>query len=197
MPSSRTLILAGFGSRWMTPWSCAASSASAICPSRARVCRVRSRRARPRFRRRPRCRDGSGKRASAPHAETRLTVWIAGEGVWQHLDRHLAAEARVDSAIRGAHSTGPEDAADFIVAEPGTWRDTHQREILRESPLQADSGSTANCGSDGRSLEACTALMLASHCVTAWRSPSRCAPTRRRSRERTPRAAERPRARAR
>ena len=31
VPSSRTLILAGFRSRWMTFCSCAASSASAIC----------------------------------------------------------------------------------------------------------------------------------------------------------------------
>ena len=31
VPSSRTLMFAGFKSRWMTPASCAASSASAIC----------------------------------------------------------------------------------------------------------------------------------------------------------------------
>ena len=31
MPSARTLMLAGFRSRWMTPCSCAASRASAIC----------------------------------------------------------------------------------------------------------------------------------------------------------------------
>ena len=31
MPSGRTLMLAGFRSRWMIPCSCAASSASAIC----------------------------------------------------------------------------------------------------------------------------------------------------------------------
>ena len=31
MPSARTLMLAGFRSRWMMPCSCAASSASAIC----------------------------------------------------------------------------------------------------------------------------------------------------------------------
>ena len=31
VPSARTLILAGFRSRWMMPCSCAASSASAIC----------------------------------------------------------------------------------------------------------------------------------------------------------------------
>ena len=31
VPSSRTLMLAGFKSRWMIPCSCAASSASAIC----------------------------------------------------------------------------------------------------------------------------------------------------------------------
>ena len=31
MPSGRTLIFAGFRSRWMMPCSCAASSASAIC----------------------------------------------------------------------------------------------------------------------------------------------------------------------
>ena len=30
-PSGRTLMLAGFRSRWMMPCSCAASSASAIC----------------------------------------------------------------------------------------------------------------------------------------------------------------------
>ena len=31
MPSARTLMFAGFRSRWMIPCSCAASSASAIC----------------------------------------------------------------------------------------------------------------------------------------------------------------------
>ena len=31
MPSGRTLMFAGFRSRWMIPCSCAASSASAIC----------------------------------------------------------------------------------------------------------------------------------------------------------------------
>ena len=31
VPSARTLMLAGFRSRWMMPCSCAASSASAIC----------------------------------------------------------------------------------------------------------------------------------------------------------------------
>jgi hypothetical protein len=31
VPSGRTLMFAGFRSRWMTPASCAASSASAIC----------------------------------------------------------------------------------------------------------------------------------------------------------------------
>ena len=31
VPSARTLMLAGLRSRWMIPWSCAASSASAIC----------------------------------------------------------------------------------------------------------------------------------------------------------------------
>ena len=31
VPSSRTLMFAGFRSRWMIPCSCAASSASAIC----------------------------------------------------------------------------------------------------------------------------------------------------------------------
>ena len=61
--------------------------------------------------------------------EARLTVWIAGEGVRQHLDRHLAVQARVDGTIHGAHSIGPEDAADFIVAEPDAWRDAHQRGI--------------------------------------------------------------------
>jgi len=31
VPSARTLMFAGFKSRWMIPCSCAASSASAIC----------------------------------------------------------------------------------------------------------------------------------------------------------------------
>ena len=31
VPSARTLMFAGFRSRWMIPCSCAASSASAIC----------------------------------------------------------------------------------------------------------------------------------------------------------------------
>ena len=65
--------------------------------------------------------------------EARLTIRIAGKGVWQHFDRHLAAQAGVDGPIHGAHSTGPEDPVDFIVAEPGAWRDAHQRGILRES----------------------------------------------------------------
>ena len=46
-PSARTLMFAGFRSRWMMPCSCAASSASAIClRDRQRLVERQSRRAR-------------------------------------------------------------------------------------------------------------------------------------------------------
>jgi hypothetical protein len=43
VPSSRTLMFAGFKSRWMMPWSCAASRASATWRAIARTsCRLRA-----------------------------------------------------------------------------------------------------------------------------------------------------------
>ena len=45
MPSERTLMFAGFRSRWTIPCSCAASSASAICLAMAVLHRAGSRRA--------------------------------------------------------------------------------------------------------------------------------------------------------
>ena len=109
VPSARTLMLAGFRSRWMMPCSCAASSASAICfaigsasssgigaardairerrrprpaPSRARRCRrsLRGRRC-------ARCSDGSARRALRLRAGSGRGDRISRDRRRQDLDR--------------------------------------------------------------------------------------------------------------
>ena len=91
VPSARSLMFAGFRSRWMIPCSCAASSASAICfaigsasssgigPARSAApgrrprpapSRARSRRRPPQDRGWPRCWDGSVRRGLRLRAGT-------------------------------------------------------------------------------------------------------------------------------
>ena len=45
-------------------------------------------------------------------------VRVLGEGCGQHLDRHLAAEARVASTIDLAHAPRPQRSDDLVGSEP-------------------------------------------------------------------------------
>jgi hypothetical protein len=53
--------------------------------------------------------------------EARESVWIAGKQLGQDLDRHVAIELRIASAIHLAHSTGAQGAEDFVGAESCSW----------------------------------------------------------------------------
>ena len=140
MPSGRTLMFAGFRSRWMIPCSCAASSASAICfamgsasstGTAPRAIRCDSRRPRPapsrgrsrlrslRARRSPRCWDGSATRAFWLRAETRQSVGVGRESFGQHLDRDVAIQLRVARPIDLAHAAFADRRGDFVDAEAG------------------------------------------------------------------------------
>ena len=115
----RSLTLAGFRSRWMTPFSCAASSAAAICRaiSSASVDRERAAgesvgerlafdelehkaacRRRPRCRRSSRCSGGSATRGVAPRARSARAAPDPCEALGQHLERDVATEPRVARA---------------------------------------------------------------------------------------------------
>ena len=43
----------------------------------------------------------------------------------QHLERHVAIEARVVGTIDLAHAAAADQALDFVRAEPGAWREGH------------------------------------------------------------------------
>ncbi len=126
VPSSRTLMLAGFRSRWMIPASCAASSASAIClaigsasASGIGPWAMRSASVGPSTRavnvgdirmveRRQHLRLA---------AETGETVGIVRDGREQNLDRDLAVQFRIARAIDLAHAAGAQRRDDFVRPE--------------------------------------------------------------------------------
>jgi hypothetical protein len=51
--------------------------------------------------------------------KAREALGVLREGVWQDLDRHLAAEARVRRAIHRAHAAFADLGRDFVDAETG------------------------------------------------------------------------------
>ncbi len=54
-------------------------------------------------------------------------VRVAGQGLGQDLDRHLAAEPRVARAVDLAHPPGPDEAEDLVRPEPHAGRKWHGR----------------------------------------------------------------------
>ncbi len=116
LPSPVTFTFAGFRSRWTIPFSCAASSASAICLAYTKanlrgrapaVSRVRAPplppapsrggagRPPPRRRRSPRCSGGAAPPELRLALEAGLPLPVLEESLRQDLQRHDAVEARV------------------------------------------------------------------------------------------------------
>ena len=139
-PSARTLMFAGFKSRWMMPCSCAASRASATCfaigsassiliapfvircdkssPSTSSITRACSP-APSRSRKSRRCWDDSATRASSPRARTAPRVRSHTRTVRQYLDCDLAAQRRVGRAIHLTHGPFAYRGRDLVDAEAG------------------------------------------------------------------------------
>jgi hypothetical protein len=55
---------------------------------------------------------------------------IVRHGVGKHLDRHLAAEARVARAVHLAHATRAERGDDLVGSETGTGGEWHPGNLL-------------------------------------------------------------------
>jgi hypothetical protein len=53
-------------------------------------------------------------------------LWVTGEGVWQNLDRHVAAKFRVPGTIHFTHPPGAERRLDFVWPEPRAWSKGHE-----------------------------------------------------------------------
>ena len=141
VPSGRTLMFAGFRSRWMMPCSCAASSASAIClaigsasssgiaplrdPLRQIVALDQLHHER---------RDAVGVLESVDGGDVRMIqrgedfrfaleagepLGIGRERRREDLDRDLALQLRVRGAIDLAHAARADGDGDFVGAEAG------------------------------------------------------------------------------
>ena len=132
-------MLAGFRSRWMTPFSCAYSSASAICLAIAQRLLQRHRALRDALRQRRPFHQFHHQRALF-HAvdrrdvgmiqrrqhlrlarEARHAVGILREGLGQHLDRDVAVELGVGGALDLAHAALAELGSDAVMRDGGLW----------------------------------------------------------------------------
>ena len=154
VPSGRTLMLAGFRSRWMTPCSCARLERLGDLPrdrqrlvQRNRALRdpIGQRRAHRRapVRRAPSCRlqrlfeavdrrdVGMIQRRQELRLalEAREAVRIGGEELGQDFQRDVAIEPRVARAIHLAHAARADGDDDLVSAEPCSG--THCHTIVR------------------------------------------------------------------
>ena len=153
MPSGRTLMFAGFRSRWMIPCSCAASSASAICFA---IGSASSSGIAPRA---IRCDRSSPSTSSITSAVTpsrffepvdggdvrmiqrgedfrfalkaRQPVRISRQRRRQDLDRDLALQLRVRRPIHLAHAAFADLGGDFVDAEAGAGSEGQVCVIIR------------------------------------------------------------------
>jgi hypothetical protein len=131
------LIFAGFRSRWTIPFSCAASSASAIFVERNGAAGepLGERRSFHQFEHQRAAgvdrfhgvdRGDVRMVERGEHAgfafEAREPVRIAEERGGQHLDRDLAPEMRVAGAVHLAHASGAQQAQDRVRTEGVTGR---------------------------------------------------------------------------
>ena len=139
VPSGRTLMFAGFRSRWMIPCSCAASSASAICFA---IGSASSSGIAPRAMRCDRSSPSTSSITSAVDAvgffepvdagdvrmiqrgehfrfalEARESIGITGQRRRQDLDRDLALQPRVGRPIHLPHAALADLGGDFVDAE--------------------------------------------------------------------------------
>ena len=152
-PSGVILMFAGFRSRWMIPFSWAASSASAICRAMASASRTAARACASRAigeRLRERLAvhqlenqepDAVGffepvdradvrmvQRGEHPRLalEAREPIRVARERARQDLDRDVASELRVARPVHLAHAAGAEQRLEVISAEGSTG---HRRQV--------------------------------------------------------------------
>ena len=168
VPSSRTLMLAGFRSRWTMPRSCAASSAPAICFAIGSAssmgigpCAMRSASVGPSISSMtsaftPGSPGASRRRVLEPEDRRDVRMIERGEdfrfalkarepiGVgcqrrWQDLHGDPALQARVRRAIDLTHSAGTERRQDLVGAQPGASRYRH---LEPDSSGRSDSGAT-------------------------------------------------------
>ena len=163
-PAGVTLMLAGLRSRWTMPFSCAASSASAIWRPRASVSSTGTGPRRDALGQRlafdeleheePRAarlleavdRGDRGMVERGEHTglpvEPREPFGIGRESGGEHLDGHLAMEPRVASAIHLAHAARTERGKDLVEAETRAGRKAHRPPVRGRilSPGQAEAG---------------------------------------------------------
>ena len=147
VPSSRTLIFAGFRSRWMIPCSCAASSASAICFAIGQRVRQRDRTLCHAIGERRPFDQFHHQRADVTRVleavdvrdvrmvqrsedfsfalESGQAVDILYHGDRQNLDRDLALEVCVGRAIDLTHAARAERGQDLVRAETSAGRESH------------------------------------------------------------------------
>ena len=147
LPSGVILMFAGFRSRWMMPFSCATSSASAICDAMRSESATGSGSGREALRERlalDELHDDVTRRAVLLDAvdrgdrrmvegrehprlalEPRHAVRVAGEFRGQHLDGDVAPELAVARAVDLAHAAGAEEVGDFVRSEPGAGLKGH------------------------------------------------------------------------
>ena len=159
------------------PFSCAASSASAICRAMRERLVERDRAARNRSasvisvdelhhqrgdagrlvraRRSRRCSDDSATRASWPHARicARRSASCAN-GVGQHLDGDLAVQPRIRGSIDLAHASGSDSGGDFVGTKTIAWGERHVREL---SSVLEEKGRSERTGPDKRCQRAAQA----------------------------------------
>ena len=148
MPSARTLMFAGFRSRWMMPCSCAASRASAICFAMGSASEIgiaplaMTLRERWPFdelhdeRRRwtglleavDRCdvRMIEGGKQFCFALEPREPLAVARDRHGQHLDRHRALQVRIDGAIHLTHAADADLRGDFVRTEARAGGEGHE-----------------------------------------------------------------------
>ena len=158
VPSRRTLMFAGFRSRWMMPCSCAASRASAIClaidsassigiaPSREALRQILSL---DEFHHErvdavailqpiDRADVGMIERGEHPRLafEAGEPVGIVLERARQNFDRDLSAQPRVPRAVHFAHPTDAQQPLQLEDAEapPGEQRAGGRDEVRRDVP---------------------------------------------------------------
>ena len=151
VPSGRTLMLAGFKSRWTMPCSCAASRASAIwfasgraSPNGMRPAAMRSASVGPSTSSITSAwtaigafeavndRDvGMAERGERPGfaLEARQAFGVLRDRLGQHLDRDLPPEVRVGGPIHLAHPAHADLGDDFIRADARAWLQRHMGRV--------------------------------------------------------------------
>ena len=177
VPSSRTLMLAGFRSRWMTPASCAASRASAICFAIGRASSrgigpwaIRSASVGPSIKfenKRLRVSLRFFQPVDVPDVgmvqrgedfgfalKPGEAIGIFREGLRQHLQRHVPVELGVSGSIHLPHAAFADLGGDLVGAEGGAG-------LLRASATVGEEALSSSVRVlDERSLKAPSSVSL-------------------------------------